>query len=46
MFVGRVLRDFARREDVVLATNLSAHDEEIANDVTGQQHVKNCSMQA
>ena len=43
MFVGRVLRDFARREDVVLATKFEPRtDEEIANDVTGQQHVKNC----
>lgn len=47
MFVGRVLRDFARREDVVLATKFEPRtDEEIANDVTGQQHVKNASMQA
>lgn len=43
MFVGRVLRDFARREDVVLATKFEPRtDEEIANGVTGQQHVKNC----
>ena len=46
-FVGRVLRDFARREDVVLATKFEPRtDEEIANDVTGQQHVKTASMQA
>ena len=43
MFVGRALRDFARREDVVLATKFEPRtDEEIANGVTGQQHVKNC----
>lgn len=36
MFVGRVLRDFARREDVVLATKFEPRtDEEIANGVTG-----------
>lgn len=43
MFVGRALRNFARREDVVLATKFEPRtDEEIANGVTGQQHVKNC----
>lgn len=43
MFVGRALCNFARREDVVLATKFEPRtDEEIANGVTGQQHVKNC----
>ena len=41
MFVGRALRDFARREDVVLATKFEPRtDEEIANGVTGQRREK------
>ena len=39
-YVGRALRDFARREDVVVATKfLPRTPDEIANGVTGQQHI-------
>ena len=41
-FVGRAVRDFARREDVVIATKfLPRTPEEIENGVTGQQHIEN-----
>lgn len=41
-YVGRALRDFARREDVVVATKfLPRTQEEIAAGVTGQQHIQN-----
>ena len=40
-YVGRALRDFARREDVVLATKfLPRTKEEIEAGVTGQQHIE------
>ena len=40
-YVGRALRDFARREDVVVATKfLPRTPEEIASGVTGQQHIE------
>ncbi len=40
-YVGRALRDFARREDVVLATKfLPRTPQEIADGVSGQQHVE------
>ena len=40
-FVGRALRDFARRDEVVVATKfLPRTPEEIANGVTGQQHIE------
>lgn len=39
-FVGRALRDFAKREDVVVATKFPLRcKEEIEQGVTGQQHV-------
>ena len=39
-YVGRALRDFAKREDVVVATKfLPRTPDEIANGVTGQQHI-------
>lgn len=41
-YVGRALRDFARREDVVVATKfLPRTPDEIANGVSGQQHIEN-----
>ena len=40
MYLGRALRDFARREDVVVATKFPGRSpEEIAAGVSGQQHV-------
>ena len=39
-YVGRALRDFAQRDDVVVATKfLPRTADEIAEDVTGQQHI-------
>ena len=41
-YVGRALRDMARREHVVVATKfLPRTDEEIANGINGRQHVLN-----
>ena len=41
-YVGRALRDFARRDDVVVATKfLPRTADEIAKGVTGQQHIAN-----
>ena len=41
-YVGRALRDFARRDDVVVATKfLPRTADEIAEGVTGQQHIAN-----
>ena len=41
-FVGRAMRDFVRREDVVLATKFVPRTpEEIAQKVSGQQHIQN-----
>ena len=41
-YVGRALRDFARREDVVVATKfLPRTQEEIERGVSGQQHIEN-----
>ncbi len=41
-YVGRALRDFANREDVVVATKfLPRTQEEIENGVSGQQHIEN-----
>ena len=41
-YVGRALRDFARRENVVVATKfLPRTREEIAAGVSGQQHIEN-----
>ena len=40
-YLGRALRDFARREDVVVATKfLPRTQEEIAAGITGQQHIQ------
>ena len=40
-YLGRALRDYARREDVVVATKfLPRTEEEIAEGVTGQQHIE------
>lgn len=40
-FLGRAIKDFAKREDVVIATKfLPLTDEEIASGVTGQQHIE------
>ena len=41
-FVGRALRDFAKRDEVVLATKFTPRTpDEIARGVSGQQHVEN-----
>ena len=41
-YVGRAVRDFAKREEVVVATKfLPRTQEEIASGVTGQQHIQN-----
>lgn len=40
-YLGRALRDFARREDVVVATKfLPRTPQEIENGITGQQHIE------
>lgn len=40
-YVGRALRDFAKRDDVVVATKfLPRTPEEIANGISGQQHIE------
>ena len=40
-YVGRAIRDFARREDVVVATKfLPRTQEEIASGISGQQHIE------
>lgn len=40
-YVGRALRDFAKRDDVVVATKfLPRAQEEIENGITGQQHIE------
>lgn len=41
-YVGRALRDFAKREDVVVATkSLPRTQHEIENGITGQKHIEN-----
>ena len=41
-YVGRALRDFARREDVVVATKFLARtQDEIESGISGQQHIEN-----
>ena len=41
-YVGRALRDFAKREDVVVATKfLPRTPEEIERGISGQQHIEN-----
>ena len=40
-YVGQALRDFAKREDVVVATKfLPRTQEEIQQGITGQQHIE------
>lgn len=40
-YVGRAIRDFAKREEAVVATKfIPRTDEEIAEGVTGQQHIE------
>lgn len=42
-FLGRAIKDFARREDVVIATKFMPRTkEEIAQGIDGKTHVKNC----
>lgn len=42
-FLGRAIKDFAKREDVVIATKFSLRTQkEIDDGITGQQHVRNC----
>ena len=46
-FVGRALRDFAKREDYVIATKfLPRNQEELDNSVSGQQHIENSLNQS
>lgn len=46
-FVGRALRDFAKREDYVIATKfLPRNQEELDNNITGQQHIENSLNQS
>lgn len=41
-YVGRAIRDFAKRDEVVVATKfLPRTPEEIENGITGQQHIEN-----
>ena len=41
-YVGRALKDYAKREDVVVATKfLPRTQEEIENGITGQEHIEN-----
>ncbi len=41
-FVGKALRDFAKRDDYVIATKFTPRtQEEIDNNVSGQKHIKN-----
>lgn len=42
-FLGRAIKDFAHREEVVIATKFSPRSvEEINQNISGQQHVENC----
>ena len=41
-YVGRALRDFAKRDEVVVATKfLPRTQEEIENGISGRQHIEN-----
>ncbi|MCH5213103.1 MAG: aldo/keto reductase [Oscillospiraceae bacterium] len=41
LYVGRAIKDFAKRDDVVIATKfLPRTQEEIANGISGQQHIE------
>lgn len=42
-FLGRAIRDFAKREDVVIATKFSNRTpQEMKDGITGKEHVLNC----
>jgi len=42
-YLGRAIKDYAKREDVVIATKfIPRTKEEIEQGITGQQHVENC----
>ena len=46
-FVGRALRNFAKRDDYVIATKFTPRtQEEIDSGVTGQRHIENCLNQS
>ena len=46
-YLGRALRDFARRDEVVVATKfLPRTNEEIAAGVSGQEHIRRCWRRA
>lgn len=46
-FVGRALRDFAKRDDYVIATKfLPRNQEEIEKNVSGQKHIENSLNQS
>ena len=46
-FVGRALKDFAKRDDVIVATKfLPRTPKEIENKISGQQHIKNSLNQS
>ncbi len=41
-FVGKALRDFAKRDDYIIATKFTPRtQEEIDNNISGQQHIEN-----
>ncbi len=41
-YIGRALKDFAKREEVVIATKfLPRTQQEIEKGITGQQHIEN-----
>lgn len=43
LFLGKAIRDYANREDVVIATKFSPRTQmEINQQISGQQHVENC----
>ena len=46
-YVGRALRDFAKREDIVIATKFTPRtQDEIDNKISGQEHIENCLNQS
>lgn len=46
-YLGRALRDFAARSEVVVATKFTPRtEEEITQGVRGQQHIENCLTQS
>lgn len=43
LFLGKAIKDYAKREDVVIATKFSPRTQaEIDQQINGQQHVENC----